>query len=84
MTEDKKIKDNNQEKGTSTLLLGAGVGTYGAATLATIGAICPACLVLTPALLGYGAYQRYKFNQNQADSDAQEESISPNHTDPKE
>ena len=53
------------EKGTNNLLLGAGVGAYGTATFVATGAVCPACIVLAPALLGYGAYKRMKFNQKQ-------------------
>jgi hypothetical protein len=51
------------EKGTGNLLLGAGVGTYGTVTFVTTGVVCPACIILTPALLGYGAYKRMKFNR---------------------
>ncbi len=58
MTED--IKNTTSETGTSNLLIGSGVGVYGAATLAATGAVCPTCLIVAPALLGYGAYQRYK------------------------
>lgn len=54
------------EKGTNNLLLGAGVGAYGTATFVATGAVCPACIVLAPALLGYGAYKRIKFNQKKA------------------
>ena len=64
----KYTKNTAPEKGTSNLLLGSGVGAYGAVTLAATGAICPTCLILTPALLGYGVYQRYKFNKKQEDT----------------
>lgn len=53
------------EKGTNDLLLGAGVGIYGAAAFIATGAVCPTCIVLAPALLGYGAYKRVKFNRKQ-------------------
>ena len=51
------------EKGTNDLLLGAGVGAYGTATFIATGAVCPACIIIAPALLGFGAYKRMKFNQ---------------------
>lgn len=51
------------DKGTNNLLLGSGVGAYGAAIFVTTGAVCPTCVVLAPALLGYGAYKRYKFSK---------------------
>jgi hypothetical protein len=60
------------EKGTSTLLLGAGVGTYGTVNFTLAGFVCPACIVLTPVLLGYGAYQRYKFNRLMKDDHAEQ------------
>ena len=61
-------KNTAPEKGTSNLIIGSGVGAYGALSLVLTGAVCPACIVITPTLLGYGAYQRYKFNQTQTES----------------
>lgn len=55
------------EKGTSNLLFGAGVGAYGTASFLATGAVCPACIILAPALLGLGAYKRMKYNQKQDD-----------------
>ena len=59
------------EKGTNNLLLGAGVGAYGTATFLATGAVCPTCIVIAPALLGYGAYKRIKFNQKKREEAAQ-------------
>jgi uncharacterized membrane protein YebE (DUF533 family) len=42
------------------MALGAGVGVFGGAAALVSGALCPLCLVVTPGLIGYGAYQRYK------------------------
>ncbi|MEM9469932.1 MAG: hypothetical protein AAF988_07195 [Pseudomonadota bacterium] len=77
-----KIEKTTEEKGTGTLLLGSGIGAYGATNFALSGFICPACIIAAPALLGYGAYQRYKFNKNQRD--AQKESSSQDHIPAKE
>ena len=71
---DRELEDGQTcspcEKGTNNLLLGAGVGVYGTATFAITGAVCPACIILTPALIGLGAYKRMKFNQKQKAADS--------------
>ncbi|MDX2095010.1 MAG: hypothetical protein SFW64_03625 [Alphaproteobacteria bacterium] len=55
-----------RETGTSNLLMGAGIGAYGTASFVATGAICPVCIVLTPVLLGAGAYQRLKSRRAKA------------------
>ena len=45
--------------GTEFLTLGLGVGALGVAG-AAIGAVCPLCLVATPALLGLGVVQKLR------------------------
>jgi len=40
--------------------MGAGIGAFGLASLATLGAVCPVCVVAAPALLGVGLYRRAK------------------------
>ena len=62
MSDEDKNKEDNSEKGTTSLLLGAGVGTYGTTMFLASGFICPACVFVAPTLLGVGAYQRKKYN----------------------
>ncbi len=45
--------------GTELLTLGLGIGALGVAG-AAIGAVCPLCVVATPALLGLGAVQKVR------------------------
>ena len=66
--------DAHSEKGTTELLFGAGVGTYGTAAFLTTGFACPACMILTPALIGVGAYKRIKFNKSKQNCELQSES----------
>lgn len=51
------------ETGNTSLVAGAGIGAYGTAMAVTAGYICPFCVVAAPALLGLGAYQKYKFHK---------------------
>jgi hypothetical protein len=47
------------QSGTELLLTGLGVGAIGLAG-AAIGAVCPLCVVATPALLSAGALQKLR------------------------
>ncbi|MFW0777880.1 MAG: hypothetical protein ACN2B6_09205 [Rickettsiales bacterium] len=51
------------DKGTPELAIGAGVCTYGTGYFLATGGLCPACLVIAPAMLGLGAYKRMKHNK---------------------
>ena len=45
----------------NTLILGGlGIGTFGLVSAAIGAAVCPVCVVAAPALLGVGAYKRWK------------------------
>jgi len=44
----------------SYFAMAAGVGVIGAIGLAVGGAMCPVCVVATPALLGAGFYKRWR------------------------
>ena len=44
--------------GNSYLGAGVGLGVFGLASGALLGAVCPLCIVATPALLGAGVYKR--------------------------
>jgi len=41
------------------MALGAGLGAVSAGTALIAGATCPLCVVLAPALLGFGAWKRF-------------------------
>jgi hypothetical protein len=47
----------------SYLFTGTGIGAYGIGSFIATGMICPACIILTPTLIGYGFY-KYKTNKN--------------------
>ena len=40
--------------------MGVGIGAFGIASLATLGAVCPACVIVAPALVGAGLYKRIR------------------------
>ncbi len=47
------------DSGTDLLTMGASVGALGLVG-AVIGAVCPVCVVVTPALVGLGAVQKVR------------------------
>ena len=55
------IRDSRRANaaGTDLLRIGASVGALGLAG-AALGAVCPACVVVTPALLGFGLVQKLR------------------------
>lgn len=48
----------------SCLTLGAGLGVVGTTAAFLAGATCPICVVLAPALIGVGAWKRYRVRQD--------------------
>lgn len=73
MANEDKVTNVKEDTGTTNLLIGSGIGAYGLTNFAISGFVCPACLVLTPAFLGFGAYKKYKFLKNK-DSSSEESS----------
>ena len=53
-------KDPNTNDASSLILGGLGIGAFGIISAAVGGAVCPICVVAAPALIGFGAYKRYK------------------------
>jgi hypothetical protein len=45
---------------TELLVAGLGIGTLGAVSAIVGAAVCPICVVATPALLGVGLYKRWR------------------------
>ena len=50
----------------SCLAMGAGVGTVGTASALLLGATCPICVVMAPALIGMGLVKGYVARKKQA------------------
>lgn len=57
MTEKKTAK--NPDNGNDLLVTGAGVGVMGVVGAVVVGAACPACVVVAPALVGAGLYKKW-------------------------
>lgn len=56
----KKAERETQADANTMILGGLGIGAFGVISAAIGGAVCPVCVVAAPALLGVGAYQRWK------------------------
>ncbi len=65
---DNKNKTSNKE-GNDYLFMAGGVGAYGVTVAAVTGAVCPACLVITPALVGAGIYKKMKSKKENKDAE---------------
>ena len=50
----------------SCLAMGAGVGTVGTASALLLGATCPICVVMAPALIGMGLVKGYVARKKRA------------------
>ncbi len=61
MTDDEKSKKDPETTDANTLIAGGiGIGAFGIISAAIGGAVCPVCVVAAPALLGVGAYKRWR------------------------
>ena len=61
MTDDAKHSTGSKAAEANSLILGGlGIGALGVISAAIGGAVCPVCIVAAPALLGVGAYKRWK------------------------
>ena len=49
---------NQKSEGDGHIKFGVGVGTFGAASLAVLGATCPLCFFVAPAMVGVGLVKR--------------------------
>lgn len=49
-----------RRESTEYLVAGLGIGTVGVVGAVVGAAVCPVCVVATPALLGVGLYKRWK------------------------
>lgn len=57
-------KNNKVTEGNDYLLMGGGVGAYGATLAVVTGTICPTCIIIAPALIGAGIYKKLRKNNN--------------------
>jgi hypothetical protein len=57
--ENKEADSLEKEREANTCIgLGLGVGALGATAAAVSGAVCPLCIVIAPALVGFGLVRR--------------------------
>lgn len=54
------MNDEGNDDSTRLLIAGAGIGAIGIASAIVGAAVCPVCVVAAPALLGAGAYKRWR------------------------
>lgn len=55
-----------REESNSYLTAALSVGVIGVVSAAVGGALCPVCLVAAPALVGAGAYKRWRAHRSRA------------------
>ncbi|MCC6523070.1 MAG: hypothetical protein IT373_10450 [Polyangiaceae bacterium] len=53
-------KEHGSRASTEYLAAGLGVGAFGVLGAVVGSAVCPVCIVATPALLGVGLYKRWR------------------------
>ncbi|MGE0328159.1 MAG: hypothetical protein AB7K71_25690 [Polyangiaceae bacterium] len=61
-----------RKDGNAFLASGLGIGAFGVASGVLLGAVCPVCVVATPALIGAGVYKRvraWRLEKQQAERD---------------
>lgn len=51
-------EDTQRKEANTCIGLGIGVGALGAAGAAVSSAVCPLCVVIAPALIGWGVFKR--------------------------
>lgn len=63
-------RDDRDERAEGNRLMKSGValGAVGAASAVLLGATCPFCVVGAPALVGWGAYKRWKAGKVEPES----------------
>lgn len=47
--------------------MGVGLGAFGAVSALTLGAVCPLCVVVAPAMVGLGLYKRLRHKPGDAE-----------------
>ena len=63
--------DSMRREGNACLGLGAGVGAFGAGSAVFVGATCPLCYIVAPALIGMGVYGRMRARRLENKSSSQ-------------
>ena len=56
--------EKEYDTGNTCLVAGFGIGALGVTGAVTAGAVCPLCVIATPALLGIGAFQKLRYSKN--------------------
>ena len=52
--------EQQKKEGEGHIKFGIGVGAFGATSLALIGATCPLCFFVAPAMVGVGVWKRHQ------------------------
>lgn len=53
-------KTREQQDASALIVSGVGIGVLGAVAAVIGGAVCPVCVVAAPALIGIGAFRRWR------------------------
>lgn len=60
-------REEEAREGNRLMLSGAALGVVSVASAIVLGATCPLCVVGVPALVGWGAYKRYRASKERDD-----------------
>lgn len=76
MDQDPAVAELKKEKrdANTCMALGAGVGVLGVTSAAVTGALCPLCIIVAPALIGVGAFKRWRSEKKPGDLKAEGDS----------
>jgi len=55
-----QLGEQESRDANALMMSGVGIGVFGAVAAAIGGAVCPVCVVAAPALLGVGAFRRWR------------------------
>lgn len=61
--------EEQKKEGEGHIKFGVGVGAFGAGSLALLGATCPLCFFVAPAMVGVGVWKRRRAAQKLSERD---------------
>jgi hypothetical protein len=73
-----ELRNEELRDANSCIAFGASLGAVGTGTALLAGATCPLCVVLAPALIGYGVWKRLSVNERSpADTASEADATGP-------
>lgn len=70
-------KVTERQEANQLMVGGVAIGAMGLAGTALLGATCPVCVVAAPAMLGLGAYKRWRSRDQKSDTEPASKDAAP-------